>query len=795
VADTRLPASLTPFVGRDAELVEIQTLLADPSCRLLSLIGLGGIGKTRLAIEAARRQRENFPGGVFFVPLQPLEFPELLLPSIAEAAGMASAPGGELVQQLAAFLGRKRRLLILDSFERFLPVVDVLAGLLNAAPRIKLLVTSRDRLNIQDEVALQVGPLTYPSECSPNDDAKQYSAVSMFTGLLHRLEPSLELTPDVLKDASHICRQVQGLPLAIELAVGWADTLTLAEIAEEIARSLDFLETRMRDRPDRHHNIRALLDPSLQALSDSDRAVLEKLCLFRSGFTREAAAAVAGATLPTLAVLVSKSLVRHLPSGRYEIHELVRQYGEARLNRLPGQREQAQERYEAYYADFLETRWNEMKVAVRRAPFELIDAEFANISIALQAIAEQRHAARLAQCMDALWVYYTVRSRLREGAMLFGRAVDALRDTRDETLLGSLLLRQAFFLASLASLGEMGDAGRVVKEGLAILKRRSTEVTAERLIAAYLCAYLIAWFNGNALLMLDTAQEVLDLAYQANHPFGIRTTLYLLAQAEIKLGHYEQAQSAGQSSYDQAVQQGDRGVQGLTVLNVFAKLAYVNGDFAEAQRWGQEALHCFEELREPFTLATATVMLTVCAFALGDFPEAQKQLNACLQLLERVGLMWQIPAMLLRIARLLAEREMTEPAVAMLPLVLHHPDCRKTTREQASDLLERLKAEMPPARFTVAWDFGHALQLTQALETLASADVAPAAQPGIATDLSAREIEVLRLLSDGLSNAEIAECLFLSIGTVKVHTRHIFEKLDVNSRTQAVAAGRRSGLL
>lgn len=794
-ADYVLPVPSTPFIGRDAELARIEQWLDDPTCRLLTLVGLGGIGKTRLAIEAARQNLDYFPGGVIFVQLQPPDLPDLILPTIAEATRMVLSPGIDLKQQLVGFLDVKRLLLVLDGVEYVLSGVDVIIDLLQSTSDVKFLVTSRERLNIQDETVLPIGPLTYPEE-EIEGNVEQYPAVEMFLGLLHRLESGLLITPDTLADASLICRQVQGLPLAIELAVGWAGTLSLPEITQEIARNIDFLETRMRDSPDRHRNIRAVLDPSLQALSEDDRAVLEKLCLFRGGFTRQAAEMIAGATLQSLARLVNKSLVRLLPSGRYEIHELVRHYGEARLGSVPGQREQALERFRAYYADFLETQWEAMKSGLQNVSFERINADRANIIASIQSMLENQAVAQVDQSMNALWGYLAVCSRFNEGALLFERSIEALRASRDETLIGSLLLRQAFFLACLGTSDQGEKAKRLAEKGLVMLLRHEHEVSAEMFIVAYVCAGVTYWLADDAQRMKEAAQKGLDHATaEAGHPFGMQLAMCLLGRAEFKLGHYARAREIGLACYDLALEQGNGWIQGIIAFNVLAEVAFVQKEYEEAQRWCHIAQRCFEEdIHEPWTLAS-TLLLTACAVGLKDFAGAQNLLNICLQLLEESGLVWQIPAMLLRVARLLAEQQMAEYAVTVLCLVLRHPTCREATRHLSTQLLEQLEAELPAERFAAAWAWGQAWQLDDVIESLTSSgrhEPEPATPAG---PLSERELEVLRLIADGLSNAEIAQRLYLSIGTVKVHTRHIYDKLGANSRTQATANAQKLGIL
>jgi ATP/maltotriose-dependent transcriptional regulator MalT len=392
--------------------------------------------------------------------------------------------------------------------------------------------------------------------------------------------------------------------------------------------------------------------------------------------------------------------------------------------------------------------------------------------------------------MNALSGYFALRSRFNEGALIFGRSVEALRDSQDEPLIGSLLLRQAFFLACLGTPDIGDEAKRLADEGLRLLEHQQSAVPAEMLIVGYFCAGVVHWFSGKPEQMKDNAQISLDYAWEAEDPFGMLLAMSLLGRAEFKLGNYARAKEIGSECYDLTIKQGNKWVQGFVTFSVLAEVAFVQQEYEEAQYWCQTSQRCFEGNAEPWNLAT-TLMLTVCAVALRDFDKAQKQLNTCLQLLEESGLVSQIPAMLLRVARLLASQQMTEYAGAILNLVIRHPACRKETYDEAMLLLNQLEAQLPAKRSATAWVFDQSLQLTQVFEPY----TATAPQPGPASSLSERELDVLVLMAEGLSNAEIGQQLYVSVGTVKVHTRHIYDKLDVNSRTQAVARARKLGIL
>jgi DNA-binding SARP family transcriptional activator/predicted ATPase len=342
-----LPAQSTPFVGREDELAEIAARLSNPECRLLTLVGPGGSGKTRLALEAAARQiqaplrrlpgaprmeplaagkgapgtgptpepsqRFPFEDGAFFVSLAPLRSVESIVPTVARAVGF-SFYGAEVEarQQLLDYLRGKRMLLVLDNFEHLLGGVSLVTQVLESAPEVKILVTSRARLNVQAEHLFAVLGMYYPDRDAVQDAAR-YSAVQLFLDCARRARLGFELTAGNVADVVDICRLVEGMPLGILLAAAWVGMLTPAEIVAEIRESLGFLETDLRDVPRRQRSVRAVFDHSWNLLTPRERSVMQALSVFRGGFTRQAARRVAGATLHELRALVDRSLLQRGP--------------------------------------------------------------------------------------------------------------------------------------------------------------------------------------------------------------------------------------------------------------------------------------------------------------------------------------------------------------------------------------------------------------------------------------------------------------------------------------------------
>src|SRR4051812_42036887 len=295
---SNLPSQLTAFVGRVAEIDEIHKLLALPECRLLTLTGVGGIGKTRLALQAAGQMAKTFVDGVHFVALQPTTSIHFFISTVADAIGFTLAGPEEPQTQLFTYLRKKELLLIIDNFEQLLDGVTLLIALLETAPRVKLLVTSRELLHLQEEWVYPLQGLPYPNAPAVLGEEwatlTHYSAVQLFVERARRVRRGFSLEAEAA-DIVTICQMVEGMPLALELAAAWTQSLTCRTIADEIRRNLDFLATDWRNFPDRQRSMRAVFDYSRNLLTPTEQEVFKRISVFRGGFDRKAAEFVAGA--------------------------------------------------------------------------------------------------------------------------------------------------------------------------------------------------------------------------------------------------------------------------------------------------------------------------------------------------------------------------------------------------------------------------------------------------------------------------------------------------------------------
>jgi len=459
------PSAVTPFIGREHELADLAALFRDPAVRLVTIVGPGGMGKSRLAIEAGRliatgsgAFEETLTGtaapcpAAFLVELAPLGSPDLLATAIAGAVGLTFFAGSDPRAQLLAHLRDRSVVLVLDNFEHLLAASPLIDEILTASRGTRILATSRERLNLRAERVFTLAGLGVP-DASALDRASDFSGVELFVASARRVKADFSLAGDAARTVGCICSLVEGMPLAIVLGASWVNALTLEEIAREIAGGGGLLADERGDAPARQHSIRSVFDHSWKLLSLDERALFARLGVFRGGFTRGAAQAVAGATLRTLAALVNKSLVARDPdSGRYRMHELCRQYAERRLADVAGDHQRTALLHGEHFAGFLRAREDGLKSAHPETAAKEIEAELDNVRVAWSRLLEMDRLGDVSAAMEALQIFYTLRSSFDEGETTFGSAGRILgkaapaRGTERARLAGLALAHQAAFL-------------------------------------------------------------------------------------------------------------------------------------------------------------------------------------------------------------------------------------------------------------------------------------------------------------------------------------------------------------
>ncbi len=425
-----LPAQSTLFVGRTDELTTLETWLADPGCRMVTILGAGGMGKSRLALALAEQLLPSYRDGVYFVELAPIEHPEGIVPAIANAIGYVFQNDRRSAQtQLADFLRLRQTLLVLDNWEHLLAGSQKLVELLHAAPQVQMVLTSRERLRVGIETLFSLSGMDYPS--GETGDVR-YSAVALFVETMRRQQRTLPQNQAEWAAVAHICRLVDGIPLAIVLAAGWLGLLRLEEIAQEIESSGDILETDLRDTPPRQRSMRIVFEHTWQRLSQTEQNLYARLSIFHDGFTDNAARRVAGATLSVLRGLTDKALLWRDADDRYHIHELLRQYAREKLaaQQIDGEMRQF---HGAYYIDMLSRSEPDLYGHSQLLVVEMLQAEEANLRAAWQWALQNRPFAGMEQVVQAWGLFYEISGRSLDGEAILRVAMEQLDEASKES--------------------------------------------------------------------------------------------------------------------------------------------------------------------------------------------------------------------------------------------------------------------------------------------------------------------------------------------------------------------------
>ncbi len=416
-----LPVSTTPFVGRQNERGELANLLADADTRLITILAPGGMGKTRLALEVAHTQMASFAEGVFFVSLTAVHTADDFLPSLATSLNIPLGASSDPAQQVHTFLRHKTALLVLDNFEHLVDGANHVATLLQASRHLKVITTSRERLNLRGEIVYALGGMALPTGHSLAE-TRTCSAVQLFMQGAQRVQPNLTFADKDWRFVRDICLRVGGMPLGIQLAASLMEVLSPHDIAHEIERSLDILATDMRDVPLRLRSIRAVFESSWSRLSQAEQEVYMRLSVFRAGFTREAAQTMAGAHVLLLKALVNKSLVQWDPdTPRYTLHELLRQYAEEQLH-TSGLADSAYEAHGAFYLDLLTQCGRGIKGHQQLEALNRIEADFDNIRAAWSQAIAQNNREAINHALEPLYWYCRMRARVPVGETLLQQA-------------------------------------------------------------------------------------------------------------------------------------------------------------------------------------------------------------------------------------------------------------------------------------------------------------------------------------------------------------------------------------
>jgi predicted ATPase/DNA-binding CsgD family transcriptional regulator len=756
-----LPRQPTVFIGRERELADLIALMDNPDCRLLTLVGPGGIGKTRLAIKVAE-MLDGFRNGVYFIDLSTLRESELVAKTIAQALNIGEIAAEEHLETLKRVLKKREMLLVLDNFEQLIDAVAVVSELLQATSKLKIIVTSRESLRLNGEQEYLVPPLCLPPSDSTFECVAKSEAVALFVARAQMVSPYFKLTDDNRHELGGICRQLDGLPLAIELAAVRCKMLSPLSILEQLGNRLDLLMGGPRDVPTRHQTLRNTIDWSYELLSQNDKILFRRLAVFSGGCSLEAIQAVCGINssmniLDGLTSLVNKSLL-------YPVHNVL---GEIRFVMLKTIHDYACERLEAsgetnlifqsmadYHLEMAQRAEAELRRADQQTWFKRLEIEHENIRVVLNWCINQ-HCPELAmQLMTALRDFWFYQGFHTEALQWLERLLVYMGNTPP------VLRARVLLLQGLLAYARQKEAQSFHEEALQIFHQ-----TGDR--------HNTAW----ALTFLAFVSE--------GEPGGYADAIGF---CEVGLALFRQFDDLPGVAW---------------ALNVMGNLKRLNGDCLAAKSIYEDCLKICRLTGERRRIAMVLGNLGIIAERMRQYEQAKSLIQESILLACEIDYKYTIPAKLSLMAGVFAGQGHMNRAAHLLSASLAINEtlgivAQANTQVEIDRYTSNLRTQLGEEVFNTYWREGQKMSLERAVQYVLEEAIPQSVSDQnqmLVDSLSLREMEVLQLIAEGYNNREIAAHLYISINTIKKHINHLFGKLDAKTRTEALARARHLRLL
>jgi predicted ATPase/class 3 adenylate cyclase len=706
VTRNNLPIQLTDFIGRP-EVEEIKRLIS--GARLVTVLAPGGVGKTRSAIQASAELVSEFPDGVFFVDLAPIDSPRDIAQTAAESLGIALTGNDDLETQLLAHLVNERQLLIFDNFEHVIDGAPLLARILTSAPGVQIVVTSRVKLGISGETVINLPGLIV--DWDTPEEAFQASGVRLFIDAAKRADALFTLETVDLEPLSRILRLVGGTPLGIILAASWVDTLPVSEIADEIEKSMDFLESGSTDQPDRHRSMRAVFEYSWLLLDEGERRTFAGLSVFRGGFTRAAAEAVAGASLRQLSSLVNKSLVAFdRGANRYTIHELLRQYAEAELAFEAERFEATVAEHTRYFAGLAGVAakglfiGGEQLVGVR-----VVEQDIDNMRVGLRHASKSGDPDHARAILLAFGWIYEINGWIKAGAEMCAEVREAFEGYEEDSAVVARALAATSEAKFLNNLGQVESAASIAASAVDAL--RTTGDSLAYLIALEsLCE--IMFLRGEPDSVLELVNEARRIGDESGFVVYSAAMSAYVAQAYLQRGEVESALGVLSEGERILVDEGDQVMLGWILLTQ-AWIAVMQSRLDDAEVLLGRQVEGASRVGYRRVLALGLTGLGLIQIQRGEWQVADRTLREGLELFERMGLVAEMSSVALLLAKVRLSTGDRERAAEAASSVRADPSSDRpffleptTIAESATELLDDLSAVMEANAFASAVALG-----------------------------------------------------------------------------------------
>lgn len=776
-----LLAPLTALIGREQEVATVCSLLGRPELRLLVLTGPGGVGKTRLGLQVAMDLATAFADGIRFIPLASISNPDLVLPTIAHTLGPGDSAELSVLEQLVAYLQAKHLLLFLDNFEQVIDAAPLLAELLQACPSLKALVTSRELLRIRGAYEFPVLPLELPDIKSLPDveTLSHFPAITLFAQRALAIKSDFALTKANARAIAEICARLDGLPLAIELAAARIKLLPAEALLARLEHRLQVLTGGQYDLPARQQTLRNTMKWSYDLLDEEEQRLFRRLSLFVGGCTLDTVEAVSTLqgdevnVLDGVGSLIDKNLLQQSEQGGNEPHlqmlETIREFGLECLT-SNGEAEITRRAHALYYLALAEAAEVQTKGMQQVRLLERLEQEHDNMRAALSWLMESKETELFLRLSGALWWFWSVHGHISEGRQWLEKALamgsEAAPAIRAKALYGD---------GALANVqDDYNQAESLFQESLALYR----QVGEKRGIGISLYKLgLVAWSKGDYPVARTLVEEALVIHRELGNEVDIADSLLLLAHICVNYSDYSQARKLLEESLALFRSWNDSWGIAYT-LNTLARVALLQGNIAEASSLSDECLAVSRALGYKGGIAAALGVLGQVRLQQGDVERASTLIEESLAIRRKLADRQGIAEALYLSGKVTMAQGNTMQAKALY----------QESLAIASALNEKwLQASCLEGLASIAESFTPSLNLNEA-KAQPSSGTPPSpttsASP-LTTGLTAREVDVLRLIAMGLTNSQVAERLFISRRTVNSHLTSIYSKIGVSTRSAA----------